>query len=320
MVEKELFKHAQSLGNFKEEEIAIEVNHITKNYGKSRGLFDVSFVVPKGKTFGYCGTNGAGKTTTLRHIMCFLKPDSGYVKVYGMDAWKEAEEIKKYIGYLPGEIAFPPLESGTDFLKSQAEMLGVNDMSKAERIVNALQLDPTANLKRMSKGMKQKTAIVSALMLQAPIVILDEPTTGLDPLMRDEFLNIVDEQREKGTTIIMSSNTIEELERVCTKICFLSKGKVIDYSSKKDIESIQLKDYVVVFENEDDYNSAKKITEFSIRSQSDEKKSITFRVDIAKTKEFFGILKKYHIKFLNINEYNLATYFEDKRKELLGGK
>ena len=147
MIEKELLMHAPRLASTKEEDIAIEVNHITKDYGNNRGLFDISFIVPKGKTFGYCGTNGAGKTTTIRHIMGFLKPDSGFVKVKGLDAWKDSEEIKKYIGYLPGEIAFPPLESGTDFLKAQAELLNLKDMSKAERIINVLQLDPTANLK-----------------------------------------------------------------------------------------------------------------------------------------------------------------------------
>ena len=298
----------------------ISIKNITKDYGEGRGNFNISFDVYKNDVVGIIGENGAGKTTLLRQLMGFVKSDSGSISILGYDAYKDAAICKNFIGYVPGEINFPDVKDGNLFLHEYGAKLGVTDFTYANSIIPRLQLDITAYPKRMSKGMKQKTAIVSAFMLQAPIVILDEPTTGLDPLMRDEFLNIVDEQREKGTTIIMSSNTIEELERVCTKICFLSKGKVIDYSSKKDIESIQLKDYVVVFENEDDYNSAKKITEFSIRSQSDEKKSITFRVDIAKTKEFFGILKKYHIKFLNINEYNLATYFEDKRKELLGGK
>ena len=190
MDDNDLYKNAPSLKEVKPEDIAIEVSHLTKDYGKGRGLFDVSFIVPKGKVFGYCGTNGAGKTTTLRHIMGFLKPQKGFVKVKGLDAWKNSEEIKQYIGYLPGEIAFPPLESGSEFLKLQAQMLGLEDMSKAERIINVLQLDPTANLKRMSKGMKQKTALVATFMHSPEIILLDEPTTGLDPLMRDAFINL----------------------------------------------------------------------------------------------------------------------------------
>ena len=160
----DIYENAQSLKDFKDEDIAIELSHVTKAYRKGRGIFDITFRVPKGKTFGYCGTNGAGKTTTLRTIMGFIKPDSGTVKVMGMDAWKEAEKIKPLVGYLPGEIAFPQLEHGSDFLEVQAEMIDLKDMSKAERIINMMQLDPTANLKRMSKGMKQKTAIVAAFM------------------------------------------------------------------------------------------------------------------------------------------------------------
>ena len=101
-MEEDIYKNAPSLKEVKPEDIEIEVSHLTKDYGKGRGIFDISFIVPKGKVFGYCGTNGAGKTTTLRHIMGFLKPQQGYVKVKGLDAWKDAEEIKKYIGYLPG--------------------------------------------------------------------------------------------------------------------------------------------------------------------------------------------------------------------------
>ena len=193
-------------------EIVISIRNLTKDYGKGRGIFDISFDVPKGCVFGYCGTNGSGKTTTLRNIMGFIKPDKGSVTVKGMDAWKEADEIKKYIGYLPGEIAFPQVETGSEFLKIQAETLGLKDMSKAEVIINALQLDPTANLKRMSKGMKQKTAIAAAFMHSPEIIILDEPTTGLDPLMRDVFVQLIKSEKARGATILMSNHMFDELE------------------------------------------------------------------------------------------------------------
>ena len=111
------------------EEIIISVKNLTKDYGKGRGIFDVSFDIPKGATFGYCGTNGSGKTTTIRHIMGFIKPDKGEVKVKGLDAWKNAEQIKKWIGYVPGEIAFPDVDSGSTFLKIQADLLGITDMT-----------------------------------------------------------------------------------------------------------------------------------------------------------------------------------------------
>ena len=228
MEEKDLYIHAPSLLDLPKEDIAVEISHLTKDYGKGKGLFDISFKVPRGKTFGYCGTNGAGKTTTLRHIMGFIKPDAGSVQVFGLDAWNDAPQIKKFIGYLPGEIAFPPFENGSEFLKSQAEMLGVNDMAKAEKIINALQLDPTANLKRMSKGMKQKTALVAAFMHSPEIILLDEPTTGLDPLMRDAFIRLIKESLLKLSqtfgdianlldSLYYFMEVSDELEKLCEK-------------------------------------------------------------------------------------------------------
>ena len=163
--------------------------------------------------FGFVGTNGAGKTTTIRHLMGFLKPQSGSATINGLDCWKDSAEIKKWIGYIPGEIAFPDAPTGTDFLKKQAELLGLKDMSYADSIIKKLQLDPTAKLKRMSKGMKQKTAIVAAFMADPDILILDEPTTGLDPLMRKEFISILDEEKKKGKTILMSSHMFDEVEQ-----------------------------------------------------------------------------------------------------------
>ena len=186
------------------EEKVIVVQNLTRDYGEGRGIFDLTFDIKKGETFGFVGTNGSGKTTTIRHIMGFLKAKSGSVKVLGLDAWHDSCEIKKYVEYIPGEIAFPDLPDGVQFLKSQAELLGLKDMDKADYLIKRLQLDPTANLKRMSKGMKQKTAIVAALMANKDILILDEPSTGLDPLMRETFLELVLEEKKAGKTISVS--------------------------------------------------------------------------------------------------------------------
>lgn len=176
----------------------IELEQLTKDYGEKKGIFDLDLSIAEGEMVGYVGTNGSGKTTTIRNILGFLKPTSGSVKVNGLSSWENASEIAKQIGYVPGEIAFPDLKTGIDFLKCQAEFLGLSDMSYANTLIERLQLDPRANLKRMSKGMKQKTALVAALMNDSPIIILDEPTTGLDPLMRQTFLDIIKEEHKKG--------------------------------------------------------------------------------------------------------------------------
>ena len=152
----------------------------------------------KGETFGFVGTNGSGKTTTIRNIMGFIKPQKGHVSVLGQHAWEKSYEIKSHVSYIPGEIAFPDLNNGITFLKNQAELLGLKSMDYANYLIKKLQLDPSANLKRMSKGMKQKTAIVAALMSDKEILILDEPTTGLDPLMRETFIELIFEQKAKA--------------------------------------------------------------------------------------------------------------------------
>ena len=205
----------------------IEIKHLTKDYKNGKGIFDISFELRKGEILGFVGANGAGKTTTIRNIMGFLKPDCGSVFIKGMDAFKEAEKTKKYIGYIPGEIGFPDLKTGTAFLKSQAEFLGLKDLTYANYLIEKLQLDPNASLARMSKGMKQKTAVVSSLLADPEILILDEPTTGLDPLMRLSFLDILQEEKKKGKTILISSHLYEELEKVADRVVLIDKGKLV---------------------------------------------------------------------------------------------
>ena len=291
-----------------DKEVVISVKGLTKDYGRGRGIFDVSFDVYKGSVFGYCGTNGSGKTTTLRHIMGFIKPDKGTVTVNGLDAWKNADEIKKYVGYLPGEIAFPAVENGSDFLKIQAESLGVTDMSKAEKIINMLQLDPTANLKRMSKGMKQKTAIVAAFMHSPDIIILDEPTTGLDPLMRDAFISLIKEEKARGATIIMSNHMFDELEETCDYVGFIKDGHLIDVVDMKQMRNVTFRDYVITFENKEEYNSLD-TKHLEILDKDDFELSITIRVDLKHINDLVDELNRHVIKGVTEKKHTLEEFF-----------
>lgn len=234
-------------------EPVISVSHLTKKYSSGRGIFDISFDIYPGTVFGYCGTNGSGKTTTIRTIMGFLKPDQGSVKVKGLNAWKNAEEIKHYVGYIPGEINFPDVMSGSDFLEIQAKLVGLTNMERANYIIKKMQLDPTANLKRMSKGMKQKTAIAEAFMNEPEILILDEPTTGLDPLMRKAFVDLVLEEKAKGKTIFMSSHMFEEMEDTCDYVGLIKDGRLIDVVDMKSFANRKDKDYLIGFNNINDY-------------------------------------------------------------------
>lgn len=288
----------------------IETQNLTKDYGEGRGIFDLNLSVKEGEMMGYVGTNGSGKTTTIRHIMGFLKPTSGNVFVTGLSSWEHSSEIVKKIGYVPGEIAFPDLKTGIDFLKCQADFLGLHDMTYANTLIERLQLDPRANLKRMSKGMKQKTALVAALMNDAPIIILDEPTTGLDPLMRAAFLDIIREEHKKGKTIFMSSHSFDELETTCDKVALINDGHIIDICNMQDIRSRPIKEFKIEFHTKEDYLRFLSENYEKIRLQ-EQYNQVTIRVGADATSQLLGVLKHYNVKFISELPYTLEMHFKN---------
>lgn len=231
----------------------IEIKHLTKDYGKKRGIFDMSLEVEKGEIYGFVGVNGAGKTTTIRHMMGFLTPDEGTVTINGLDANKSSAEVKRYVSYIPGEINFPGNSTGEDFIKNQIYLSGRGNWEYAENVIDQLQLDAKANVRAMSKGMKQKTAIVSAFASDADILIMDEPTTGLDPLMRDIFIELLKEEKAKGKTIFMSSHIFQEVEEVCDRVAIIRDGMIIDVIDMKDIRYNKMKTYKMEFKSIEDF-------------------------------------------------------------------
>lgn len=287
----------------------VEISGLTKDYGSQRGIFDLNLSLEEGEMVGYVGTNGSGKTTTIRHIMGFLKPTAGNVTVNGLSSWEHSSEIVKQIGYVPGEIAFPDLKTGIDFLRCQADFLGLSDMSYANELIERLQLDPSANLKRMSKGMKQKTALVAALMNDSPIIILDEPTTGLDPLMRATFLNIIKEEHQKGKTIFMSSHSFEELEKTCDKVALIDQGHIIDLCYKDQIVNRPVKDFKIEFYTREDYLRFQQESYEIIRLQ-EQYDQVSIRIASDQTAELLKVLKGYHVKFISELPYTLEMHFK----------
>lgn len=233
--------------------VYIDIQHLTKDYGKGRGIFDVSLAVEEGEIYGFVGINGAGKTTTIRHMMGFLKPDEGSITINGLDATKSSAEVKRYVSYIPGEINFPGDSTGEDFLKNQINLAGRGSWQYAKELSDLLQLDVTANVRSMSKGMKQKTAIVSAFASDSNILIMDEPTTGLDPLMRDLFIDLIKEEKEKGKTIFMSSHIFQEVEEVCDRVAVIQAGKIIDLIDMETIRYNKDKCYRMEFKSQEDF-------------------------------------------------------------------
>lgn len=292
----------------------IVVQNLTKDYGDGKGVFDLNFTVRKGEVLGFVGANGAGKTTTIRLIMGFLKPDTGKVTINGLDAYIDSEKTKKYIGYIPGEIAFPDLKTGTEFLKSQAEFLNLTDMGYANYLIDTLQLDPTANLKRMSKGMKQKTAVVAALMNNPDILLLDEPTTGLDPLMRLAFLDVIEKEKKKGKTILISSHLYEELEKVCDRVALIDKGCIVSTTDMNDVKNRPITDFKIEFNKKSDFEDFKKLTYNIIRIQ-EQYNQVTVSIEKTKIQELLKDLTMFDVKFIAEVKYTFERHFSNLIKE-----
>jgi ABC-2 type transport system ATP-binding protein len=292
----------------------IEIKNLTKDYGNSRGIFDINFSINKGEMIGFVGTNGSGKTTTIRSILGFIKPNEGAAYVNGMESWKNQDKIAKLVGYVPGEIAFPDLKTGVNFLKSQAEYKNIKDLSYADSLIKELQLDPKANLKRMSKGMKQKTALVAALMADAPIIILDEPTTGLDPLMRDAFLNIIKREHQKGKTIFMSSHMFNEMEETCDRVALVSNGHIIDVADMNEIRNRKTSEFKIEFNDKESFEKFRN-SKFKIIRIQEKYNQVTIQIDKNDINILFKDLKELNVKFISEVKYTLERHFKEIMEE-----
>lgn len=209
----------------------INIQHLTRDYGMGKGIFDVSIQVEKGEVFGFLGPNGAGKTTTIRHLMGFIKPKAGICQIDGLDCWKNRDKIQKRLGYISGEIHFFDDMTGKEFLKFISEYRNIKTPNRKQEMLERFELDPRSRIKKMSKGMKQKIGIVSAFMHDPDILILDEPTSGLDPLMQNRFIELIAEEKKKGKTILLSSHMFEEVERTCDRIGMIRNGKLVTTDS-----------------------------------------------------------------------------------------
>jgi len=287
---------------------ALKVEHLTKDYGEGKGIFDVSFEIERGEVFGFLGPNGAGKTTTIRHLLGFSKPQSGKTSILGLNAWVNPKQIQRNLGYLPGEIAFPSDMKGTQFIKYIADMRGLTDMTKANKLIKQFELDCSCDLNRMSKGMKQKIGIVCAFMHNPDVLILDEPTSGLDPLMQSTFIDLIRKEKENGKSILMSSHMFEEVEGTCDRVGMIKGGKLITIVDPKDIRHGQTKTFKIEFVNHIDFDSMIKENFFILEKKS-ENNQITLDIDDDKINELLLALSNRKVKFISEIKRTLEDYF-----------
>ncbi|MGD9761585.1 MAG: ABC transporter ATP-binding protein [Candidatus Izemoplasmatales bacterium] len=216
----------------------IDIINLTQTYRSGKGVFNLNFNIEKGEVFGYLGPNGAGKTTTIRNILGFTNAKDGLVLINGLNSRTETEEINKIIGFLPGEIAFYNQMKAKDFLDLLAKLRNLTDFTFRQHLEERFKLETDIYIKKMSKGMKQKLAIIAAFMHDPEILILDEPTSGLDPLMQNIFLDLIKEEKQRGKTILLSSHIFEEVEKICDRAGIIKDGYLI---ALEDINSLKAK-------------------------------------------------------------------------------
>lgn len=212
---------------------AIEINGLVKHFGKVKAVDGVDFSIEKGETFGFLGPNGAGKTTTIRCIMDFIHPTAGKITILGKDSHLDSVELKGKIGYLPGNVKLHEGWSGKDHIEF---VEGIRGKSKiVDDLIQKLDFNPNAKFKNLSSGNKQKLGLILALMNEPEILIMDEPTVGLDPLLQNTIYEILGDLKKKGTTILVSSHNLPEVERICDRVGIIKQGKMVAVETLKEL-------------------------------------------------------------------------------------
>jgi ABC-2 type transport system ATP-binding protein len=205
----------------------IETEGLTKLYGTSRGIEDVSFSVEAAEVFGFLGPNGAGKTTTIRTLLDLLHPSGGTARIFGLDSHRETVAIRARLGNLPGDFGYGKQATGREALWLLARLREMEGLGRAEALAERFRADLDRPLGELSRGNRQKVGLILAIFHSPELLILDEPTSGLDPLMQEEFLSLVAEERERGCTVFISSHELDEVERVCDRVGIVREGKLI---------------------------------------------------------------------------------------------
>jgi ABC-2 type transport system ATP-binding protein len=205
----------------------IEIKNLTKSYGKARGIIDVSFNVEEGEIFGFIGPNGAGKSTTIRTLLSLIYPTSGSAEIFGKDCIKFAPDIAREIGYLPSEVFYYDKMKVIDLLNYSASFYKKDCSKRIKDLAEIMDLDLKKRIEDLSFGNKKKVGIVQALLHEPKLIILDEPTSGLDPLMQQKFFDLLLEENKKGSTILLSSHVLSEVQRLCSRVAIIKEGKII---------------------------------------------------------------------------------------------
>ena len=223
----------------------IEINKLTKYYGKARGIIDVSFNVQEGEIFGFIGPNGAGKSTTIRTLLSLIFPTSGSATIFGKDCIKYGPEIRQDIGYLPSEVFYYDKMKVIDLLKYSASFYKKDCTKRTHELAEIMELDLKRRIDDLSYGNKKKVGIVQGLLHEPKLIMLDEPTSGLDPLMQQKFFDIIEEENKKGATVFFSSHILAEVQALCNRVAIIKEGRIVKVEDIKTLSTVHYKKFTL---------------------------------------------------------------------------
>ncbi len=217
--------------------VSITTNALTRTYGSRRGVSDINLSIPAGSLYGFLGPNGAGKTTTIRVLLGFLRATSGTARILDMDCWRDSHRIKAEVGAIPGDLRLWPWLTGNSALKLFGRIRGRDIVARGRELAEVLELDLSVKVRQMSRGMRQKLGLILSMAHDPKVLILDEPTTALDPLMQERLRKLLRARAEAGATVFFSSHTLAEVEELCERVAIVKKGLIVADSTLAQLRS-----------------------------------------------------------------------------------
>lgn len=287
----------------------IEINNLTKAYGKKRGISNVNLRVNRGEIFGFIGPNGAGKSTTIKVLLNFIFPSSGEAKILGMDCVTETDKIKESIGYVPSEVRYYDNMTVYELLNYAKSFKKKVDDAYMKELCQTFDVELTKKMSELSLGNKKKVAIVQALIHKPQLLILDEPTNGLDPLIQQKLFNTLLKLREEGTTIFLSSHNLTEVEEFCDRVAIIKEGKIIEVRSIEDFVHKRIKRISLKLSK----NIEEELKAIGAEGLESEGNIISFNY-VGDINKLLALISKYQIEDLLIEDKKLSevfmTYYE----------
>jgi ABC-2 type transport system ATP-binding protein len=285
---------------------ALKFEGLTKAYGESRGVFDLSFEVPEQAIFGFLGPNGAGKSTAIRLMLDLIRADQGSVSVFGHDSRRDASEVHKITGYLPGEFALDPKLTGNQLIVYLANLRGGVDWDYVSKLANRLELDLSRPFGDYSRGNKQKVGLLQAFMHRPRVLILDEPTGGLDPLNQEAVMELVREANQAGATVFFSSHILNEVEKICHTAGFIKDGRLIRLGPVHEVLGVRFHYVEAACELTPEPSAFASLA--NVRGVGIDGNRVTFTVD-GDMSESMAVLSRFRIKELVSREPSLTDVF-----------